>query len=83
MSEHTSPLWKQLLGAAAGMAIALSIYGVYTLTAPPLTAFVASVFASDQQQGLTFTDADRADRRREIASMAKEIIDQKLKRGME
>lgn len=74
------PLIKQLLGAVVGTVVALTLYAVYTLTAPPLTAFVSSVFASDQAgQGLTFSDADRKERRREIVEKAKGIIESELR----
>ncbi len=81
MSEHTNPLHKQLLGAAVGTVIALTLYGVYTLAAPPLTAFVSSVLANDTASGLTFTEGDRfekAKKRLVEVKIAKELIEKEL-----
>ncbi len=38
---HTTPLWKQLLGACAGAAVAVIVYEAFLLVSPRLEAWVA------------------------------------------
>ena len=77
MSSEKNSLLKQLFGAVSGMAIALGIYGVYTLAAPPVKAFLSSVTTQTEETS-KFTEGERRERRDEVAARAKEIIEREL-----
>ena len=78
MSENQNSIFKQLLGAGSGMAIALGMYGVYTLVAPPVKAYLATVITDESGGVSKFTEGERSERRAEIAARAKEIIEREL-----
>ena len=77
MFVHKNTLLKQLLGAAGGTAVALMMYGAYTVAAPPVKAFIASVLP-EQQGGSKFTEGERRERRAEIVDRARVIIEREL-----
>jgi hypothetical protein len=66
-------LRDQLLGAAAGTLVALGIYAGYKVAAPAVLALLPE--APTVEAGASkFTDADRAERRQEIAARTRKLI---------
>lgn len=76
MSPSYPPLWKQILGAVAGMALALALYGVYEVSAPRLQAYVFSneTLEKDYRSAHKELSEDTASRYERIASKTKTMI---------
>jgi hypothetical protein len=69
-------LREQLIGAAVGTAVALGIYGAYSVAAPAVRGMLASTVSAEEKAPSKFTDADRAARMEEIAERARRMIEQ-------
>ncbi len=76
MTPNLPPLAKQALGAGVGVIAALTLYGGYTLAAPPVQAMLSSVFPSGTE--VTYTEADRAGKQADIAERARDLINDRL-----
>jgi len=76
MSPSHTPLWKQLLGAATGMAVALALYGVYEVSAPHVQAYIfpQEVLEKDYRAAEKELSEDTKSRYERIASKTKSMI---------
>lgn len=74
MHSHKPPLWKQLLGAAVGGSVALSLYGIYTVAEPTVTAWLTvPKTTSDMPVRVAGVDEDRT---AHIVSRAQQIAEE-------
>ncbi len=72
------PLVKQLSGAVVGSTIALVLYGVYTVVAPPVISFMDSTVRALHGSAPEYSDAEREERQDLIVERAKEIASRLL-----
>ncbi len=72
------------MGALVGTAVALGLYGAYSVGMPAVQGLLANVSSSAEareEQQTKFTDADRVARQVEIAARAREIIERMRREG--
>ena len=77
METQKIPLWKQLLGALGGGAIALVLYGVYDVASPHVASLISMVTPTQAEEHVEVIVKAEGERWDDVIDLTQSILREK------